>query len=463
MNREAYADEPMQAVLEAVRRYGYNATAFQVLEPGFEYWFAPAQAGIVAYVDTGSAWVAGGAPLAPADKLAQVARQFEQAASARGRRACFVAVEQRFLHVAPEAKFQALQIGEQPVWDPHAWPAITKGSRSLREQLRRARAKGVTIELLEPQDLAEPNSPVRAQVEQLLSAWLSSRHMAPLGFLVQLHVFSYVAERRCFIARQNDRVIGFLGMIPVYARGGWFIEDFLREPSAPNGTSELMIDAAMQAAEREGAHFVTLGLSPLAGSVVPALEWAGRVGAALYDFGGLRAFKAKLKPERWDPIYIAFQARTSGWLALYDMLKALARGNLLRFGVETVLRGPAVVLRALSLFLIPWTLLMATVDTAHWFPSPWVKWGWIGFDLLLTAALLRLSSRWTEPLGTLIASAATFDAVATTVEAVAYNWPRAHTWLDACVIALSMAAPVLAATILWRAQARHRLTQRFGP
>ncbi|HTU62853.1 MAG TPA: DUF2156 domain-containing protein [Polyangiales bacterium] len=462
MSSDSQADAPMQAVLEAVRSYGYNATAFQVLEPGFAYWFAPNGAGTVAYVDTGSAWVAGGAPLAPAEKLAEVARQFEKAAALSGRRACFVAVEQRFLHAASQLGLQALQIGEQPVWDPQAWPAIAKSSRSLREQLRRARAKGVTIHLLEPEQLADPASPLRAQVEQLLRAWLSSRNMAPLGFLVQLHVFSYVAERRCFIARQHDRVIGFLGMIPVYARGGWFIEDFLREPNAPNGTSELMIDAAMQAAAQKGARFVTLGLSPLAGTVVPALQWVSRFGAALYDFAGLRAFKAKLKPERWDPIYIAFQPRTGGWLALYDMLKALARGNLLRFGIETVLRGPAVVLRALSLFLIPWTLLLAAADSEHWFPSPWVKWGWVAFDVLLTAALLRLSSRWNERLGTAVAAAATFDAVATTVEAIGYNWPRASTWQDACVIALSMAAPVLAATILWRAHARHRLTHGFS-
>jgi len=455
------SESQAQTVLEAVRSYGYNATAFQVLEPGFEYWFAPDGAGTVAYVDTGSAWVAAGAPLAPAEKLADVARQFEAAAALSGRRVCFVAVEQRFLQAAASLDLQALQIGEQPVWDPQAWPSIAKSSRSLREQLRRARAKGVTIELLAPEQLADPESPVRAQVERLLRAWLSSRNMAPLGFLVQLHVFSYVAERRCFVARQHDRVIGFLGMIPVYARGGWFIEDFLREPNAPNGTSELMIDAAMQAALHKGARFVTLGLSPLAGTVVPVLQWASRWGAALYDFAGLRAFKAKLKPERWDPIYIAFQMRTSGWLALYDMLKALARGNLLRFGIETVLRGPAVVLRALSLFLVPWTVLLAAADSAHWFPSPWIKWGWVGFDLLLTAALLRLSTRWDERLGIAVAAAATFDAVATTVEAIGYNWPRASTWQDACVIVISMLAPVLAAIILWRAHARHRITLGF--
>jgi phosphatidylglycerol lysyltransferase len=330
----------------------------------------------------------------------------------------------------------------------------------LREQLRRARAKGVTVHWLQPKELTDPASPVRAEVEQLLRAWLSSRHMAPLRFLVQLHVFSYVTERRCFIARQHDRVVGFLGMIPVYGRGGWFIEDLLREPSAPNGTSELLIDAAMRAAMHEGARFVTLGLSPLAGSVVPALRWVGRLGATLYDFAGLRAFKAKLKPERWDPIYIAFPAHSSGSLALYDMLRALAGGSLIHFGFATVLRGPSLVLRTFSLFLLPWTILLAVSDAAYWFPSSWVKWGWVGFDLLLMAALLRLSSRWSNRLGTAVASLVTLDAILTALEAVRLNWPRVSSWRQGLVITVAMLAPVYAAVVLWRARARHRLSGR---
>ena len=46
-----------------VRRYGWNATSFQVLEPGYRYFFHGPDAA-VAYVDTGRAWVAAGAPAA---------------------------------------------------------------------------------------------------------------------------------------------------------------------------------------------------------------------------------------------------------------------------------------------------------------------------------------------------------------------------------------------------------------
>lgn len=447
----------IEAVRQAVRRHGYNVTAFQVLEPGFRYWFAPGGEGVVAYVDTGAAWVAAGAPLGPESALCELGRQFEQAAADSGRRACFVATEQRFLRAAAPLGMRGVLVGEQPIWDPRRWPEITAASRSLREQLRRARAKGVRVRLLEPQELEDPGSPLRAQVEQLFAAWLGARHMAPLGFLVQLHVFTLVAERRCFVALAGERLVGFLGMVPVYGRGGWFIEDFLRDPAAPNGTSELLIDSAMQAAQREGAGFVTLGLSPLAGPVEPILRLIGRLGGVLYDFEGLRAFKAKLKPERWDPVYVAYSPRNRAWLALYDTLSAFAHGDLLRFGLDSLLRGPALVLRLLAVALVPWTALLALCDAQHWFPAPVIKWGWVAFDVLLTAALFRLSTRWSRRLGIATASAISLDAALTWVEAGLYNWPRAGSWLDAAVIALSMLAPSVAALILWRAYQRHQI------
>src|SRR5215471_11589021 len=128
-------------VLALVRRYGWNATSFQVLEPGYRFFFVDADA-CVAYVDTGRAWVAAGAPLAAEARFESVAAAFCAAARAAGRRACFFATEDRFTSRVP---LRALLVGEQPVWEPEIWNAALRESPSLREQLRRARAKGVRV------------------------------------------------------------------------------------------------------------------------------------------------------------------------------------------------------------------------------------------------------------------------------------------------------------------------------
>ena len=82
-------------VLALLRAFGWNATSFQILESGLQYWFEPA--GCVAYVDTGRAWVAAGAPLAPEQYMARVAGGFVRAAAAQGRSAVFFATERRFV------------------------------------------------------------------------------------------------------------------------------------------------------------------------------------------------------------------------------------------------------------------------------------------------------------------------------------------------------------------------------
>ena len=96
-----------------------------------------------------------------------------------------------------------------------------------------------------------------------------------------------------------------------------------------------------------------------------ARQWS----LGIYDFDGLRAFKAKLRPQGWVPIYLSYPTGQGALRSIYDVLAAFARGGLLRFGLRTVLRAPSIIVRLLALLLIPWTLLLALSDATHWFPS----------------------------------------------------------------------------------------------
>jgi phosphatidylglycerol lysyltransferase len=139
------------------------------------------------------------------------------------------------------------------------------------------------------------------------------------------------------VAEREGKVVAFLASVPVYARGGWLLEDLLREPSAPNGTAELVVDTAMRALAAEGSRYVTMGLAPLAGAV-GWLRLARDSTRALYDFDGVRSFKAKLRPQAWEPIHLAYPEGGSANAALFDALAAFARGSLVRFGAETLMR-----------------------------------------------------------------------------------------------------------------------------
>ncbi len=442
-------DEPRERVLALLERHGWNSTSFQILEPGFQYWFH--DDACVGYVDTGRSWVAAGPPIAAADRLAEIAERFVAAARAAKRRACWFATEARFRDAT---RWRSLRIGDQPVWSPANWEVALRGSKSLREQLRRARAKGVVVRRLASEELV-PGHAMRSRLDGLIARWLATRPIAPMGFLVQIDPFTFPERRHYFVAEQAGQVVGFLGVIPIYARRGWFFEDFIRNPAAPNGTIELLVDAGMRGAAAAGVTVVTLGLAPLAGEVGPWLKAARRFGRALYDFDGLRAFKAKLKPDQWDPIFLAIPPKGSTLLAVVDTLTAFARGGLLRFGVETLLRGPAIVIRLLAVLLFAWTILLALPVSARFFPSPAWQWGWVAFDIVLGGALLVLAQRWRQPLADIVATAVTVDAALTIGQAVVYNAALVRGVLDVVVIVVAVLAPTCAAILLWNARA-HR-------
>ncbi|WP_163999477.1 bifunctional lysylphosphatidylglycerol flippase/synthetase MprF [Pyxidicoccus caerfyrddinensis] len=436
-------------VLELLRQYGWNATSFQVLQPGFCYWFDPAGDACVAYVDTGGAWVAAGGPIASPERLPAVVAGFQEAARAKGRRVCFFATEPRFTQLVP---MQALPVGEQPVWDPTHWDEVVRGSRNLREQLRRARKHGVTVREVPAPVLEDPTHPTRRALDGLKSRWLASRRMAPMGFLVQLRPYAFARERRAFAAEVEGKVVGFLAVSPVYAREGWFLQDLLRDPEAPNGTAETLVDAAMRAAAAEGRRYVTLGLAPLSGPVRPWLRLARVCGRPLFDFEGLRAFKAKFRPDTWVPIHVAWPEPSGGLAAVYDALRAFARGSLVRFGVATVLRRPRLLVHALALLLVPWTALLALPLTRRWFPSLSVQWGWVLFDVGLSVGLFSLVRRWRDSLATALGMLTASDACLTFVQAATFNVARARGPVDWAVITAAVLAPATASALLFRSR-----------
>ncbi len=440
-------------VLAILRRHGTSTVSFQLLEEGFRYFFDgnDLDTGFVAYLDTGGAWVAGGAPVAPRGREAVVARAFVAAAQRAGRRACFFGVECESL---PALGLNAIRVGEQPIWDPRTWDDALAGSASLRYQLRRARSKGVRVRAVAPPDLADAASPARRGIERVIDRWQRARPMAPMGFLVDLQPFSDAEERMAFVAERGGRVVGFLVAVPVFARNGWFFEDLLRADDAPNGTAELLFDAAMREAASRGATMATLGLAPLAGDVPRVLAMIRDLSTWLYDFRGLHAFKRKLAPERWEPVHLC--APTPPWVALYDALVAFARGSMLRFGLHTLLRGPKLVVHALAIALAVWTLLLAAASPAHWFPSHAMKWVWILANLLVLAGLGALGRRYRSQLAIAVAVLVTLDAGATCAEALAYNVSRVASALDVVVVATACAGPLLASLTLWGMVRRRR-------
>lgn len=389
---ECQSDNP--AGLAALKRFGTDAVSFQGLETAMTWWHddpTPIGTGAsLAYFDTGRSWLAVGSPLVALAHRAEAATRFARAAGAQHRRVVFFGIE----NLTPFGSFQRIQIGLQSVVEPARWQATLAGSRKLREQLRRARAKGVTVRLVAAAELAE-GTDLRREVDRLRSQWLATRAIEPMGFLVAVEPFHFPEEHLYVVAERNGHAVQFLSAVPVYERSGWLLEDMLRGPDAPNGTTELVLDLVMRHVG-EKCSFITPGLTPLVGDV----PWWLRIGrfaiGPLYDFRGLERFRARLSPRRWDPVWLVWD-RGYAPLVLIESFSAFASAHPASFVWRSLVLHPNGPPWAVAVPLVPWTVLLAILAaTGHTDALGFSRIavvGWVGFDAGLAWLLFRTARR----------------------------------------------------------------------
>jgi phosphatidylglycerol lysyltransferase len=318
---------------ELVLAFGWNSTSFQIVNPGIKRWFSNNGDAVVGYVPAAGFRIVAGAPVCPRPRLEDVIDEFESDARRDNQSVCYFCAESRLEEVVRNSSTHTkFVLGSQPTWDPQNWPEIVTGHKSMRGQLNRAKNKGVVISEFKPS-----KAQADRRLDGCLHQWLAAKGLPPLHFLVEPETLNRLENRRIFVAERNSDVLGFVTLSPVAERQGWLFEQFPHRPGAPNGTVELTIDAAMRAIALDGCRYATLGLAPLSrrANVEPfhnplwpdlILSWLGKHGQRFYNFDGLDAFKAKLRPSRWEPVFAVSNESRVSFRTLYAIASAFS-GN----------------------------------------------------------------------------------------------------------------------------------------
>ena len=323
-------DDELIHTRDLVMRYGWNATSYQIVNKGIRRWFSQDGEAVVGYVLKNGVRVVAGAPVCSLAQLDSVIDQWEEDAQRHGHRVCYFGAAGRveaLLRNRPG--YSTVILGAQPVWKPRSWKGLVESDASLRAQLNRARNKGVSVE--EWSSERATNNP---GLSRCLQEWLQTRGLPPLHFLVEPQTLSFMADRRAFVAVQNERPIGFAVLCPVPRRNGWLTEQFPRGKCAPNGTVECLLDAAVRAAAVDGSDYLTMGLVPLSQKAASLpetplwlkglLAWVRAHGRRFYNFDGLEWFKTKFHPEEWEPIYAISKEDRFSFRTLYAVAYAFS-------------------------------------------------------------------------------------------------------------------------------------------
>ncbi len=331
---------------ELVLAHGRNATCYQILNPGFARWFSAAGDAVVGYVTAAGVRVVGGAPVCAPGRLAEVVAAFEEDARRRRCRVCYFGAEEPLAEVLRgRGPCDRLVLGAQPLWTPASLVGAFAGKPSLRAQVNRARNKGVTARRWPSEEAAG-----HPGLERCLAEWLASRGLPPMHFLVEPETLERLEDRRVFVASRGAEPVAFLVASPVPAREGWLIEQIVRGRAAPNGASELLLQAAALELAAHEARFLTLGLAPLseragdAGSRPPRpvrflLDRIRAHGRRFYDFRGLEAFKSKFRPDAWEPIFAISAERRFSLRSLYAVAGAFSGASPLGFVARGLVRS----------------------------------------------------------------------------------------------------------------------------
>jgi phosphatidylglycerol lysyltransferase len=326
--------------------HGWNATAYQILNPGIEHWFTRDGDAVIGFVTHARTRVVAGAPVCAAERLPAVVAEFAASAASGRLHVCYFGAGSRLEELlVPTIRWSAASLGAQPSWDPAGWPRIVAARSSLRAQLNRARNKQVEIaEWDAARGAANPD------LRRCLAEWLADRRLPPLHFLVEPETLGRLEDRRLFVASRRGEVLGFLLASPIPARHGWLVEQIIRGHTAPNGTAELLLDAAMRAVAADGAHYLTLGLSPLSRHSrfdllrMPrwlrlALRGVRAHGRRFYNFEGLDRFKAKFAPDEWEEIVAIADAPRFPPRALWAIAASFAQESPVTLVTRAVIRA----------------------------------------------------------------------------------------------------------------------------
>lgn len=166
------------------------------------------------------------------------------------------------------------------------------------------------------EEYRKPSNAVDDEIQEVADEWLGVRKGPPMAFLLRSRPLSLRDEKRIFVARQGDRIVGVITCSPAPARKLLLVEELLRRQDAPYGTSELLIDASRAAASRDGYRLFSLGVSPLQGSErqpygkfrLPRVLFVfcqSRINF-LYNFSLLNRFKKKFGSSCWEDSYLVY-------------------------------------------------------------------------------------------------------------------------------------------------------------
>lgn len=268
-------------------------------------------------------------PIGPIEAWPALIWRFVEDARAQNGRAVFYQVLPEHVALYADVGLASFKLGEEarvflPDFD-------LKGSKraSLRHALNRADKEGLAFEVLSPDQAAAEFDALRTVSE----AWIAHHKAREKRFSLGAFERNYVLSQPVAVLRRKGEILAFATLMLTQLKEEATVDLMRFTPDAPAGTMEFLFMKLIQHFKDDGFRWFNLGMAPLSGlsesTSAPLWDRVGRAvfehGEALYNFRGLRAFKAKFQPH-WRARYLAVSGGLNPALALADVTILISGG-----------------------------------------------------------------------------------------------------------------------------------------
>ncbi|CAN5869100.1 bifunctional lysylphosphatidylglycerol flippase/synthetase MprF [soil metagenome] len=271
----------------------------------------------------GRSWIVMGDPVGPPAAWSELVWRLRADCDAARGWLCFYQASAEMLPLLVELGLQTMKYGEEAHVPLESFTLDGPAAKSLRHSVRRGEAAGLRFEILPAADVAA-QGPALASVSD---AWLKGKAGAEKRFSIGRFDPDYLTRFDCAVLWQGDRIVAFGNIWATLNRAELSVDLMRHLPDAPYGTMDYLLVSLMRWGKAQGYRHFNLGMAPLSGlgggRLAPGWSRIGHAiyghAEALYGFTGLRAFKAKFRPE-WQPRYIATPPGLPAARAMIDLL-----------------------------------------------------------------------------------------------------------------------------------------------
>jgi phosphatidylglycerol lysyltransferase len=291
--------------------YGRHAMDFFKIWPDKSLFFSSTERGFLAYRVGANFCVVLADPVGPEEEIERIVSEFIGFCEENDWRIAFHQTLPDFLPVYEKLGFRKFKIGDDAIVDLALFSIDGKKGGNFRRVVNRIESQGIRIRQMIPPISADDLEGVK----EVSDEWLTIAGKRERGFTLGAFNREYIATTTIFAAvAPENRVLGFVNLIPSYRKGEMTSDLMRRRNNVPNGLMDYIFIELFLYLKEKGYERFNMGMAPMSGfregedatAEERAIHYFFQHIRFLFSFRGLKAYKAKFATA-WEPRYIIYQ------------------------------------------------------------------------------------------------------------------------------------------------------------